>query len=115
LWRCTILHNWVLQKVSSTGTGDLLLGGSVASYIRFSAVFADGATVYYSIQDGSNRENGLGTYVAASNKITRDTIYETLDNGLYDNSTPTALNLSGAAQVANANSVEALAAHFVGV
>ena len=91
--------NWVKENTLTVGSGDIILNLAVTSYIRVASVFTDGEQIYYSIIDGENRENGLGTYVTASNSITRDTILETLVGGIFNNASPLPLSLSGSATV----------------
>jgi hypothetical protein len=88
--------------------GPLLLTDSIDSYIRVSAVYTDGDPIYYSIVEGNNRETGLGTYISASDSITRDLVYETLDGAAYDNATPSPLSLNGESTVGVYPTVQAL-------
>mgnify|MGYP000709871098 CR=1 FL=1 len=58
-----------------TGTGDTLaLAGFTTDSIPFSASFADGDLVAYVVKDsgGSIKVSGIGTYVAATDDITRN-------------------------------------------
>jgi hypothetical protein len=109
-----MLANWVKQNLVSTGIGigELVLDTSIPSYIRFSSAFSDGETVNYSIIYGEDRENGIGTYVAAGNKITRDTVLETLVAGAYSNAAPSPLNLEGIATVGVSPTTQGLTNNF---
>lgn len=93
------LSNWVRQKVSTVGTGNLLLSDVISSYIRVSSAYANGDQLIYSVVDGINREIGVGTFVASGNYISRDIVLETLVNGAYVNSSATPITLSGSAEV----------------
>lgn len=92
--------NWVKQQVSSTGVGDIQLADSITSFIRVSSAYVNGEEIYYSLLDGDDRENGLGTYISATNKITRDTIFETLTSGAYTPTGASPISLSGNATLA---------------
>lgn len=105
------IANWVRQNTSTIGVGALVLTDVVQSFIRFSAVFANNDKVFYSIIDGNDRENGLGTYIAAGNTITRDVIFETLVNGAYTSSNPTAISLTGSAVVSVMPTTKGLLTH----
>lgn len=105
------IANWVRQNTSTVGLGNLVLTDVVQSFIRFSAAFANNDKVFYSIIDGNNRENGLGTYTAAGNIISRDVIFETLVNGAYTSSSPPAISLSGTAVVSVMPTTKSLLTH----
>ena len=103
--------NWVKQAVSTVGVGDIILSDSVASFIRVSAVLADQAKVFYTLIEGNDRENGYGTYTAAGNTIAREVIFETLVNGSFNNSTPSAISLLGTAYMSISPSTKTLLNH----
>lgn len=94
-----MLANWVKQATATTGTGTMTLGSAETGFIAFGDAFADGDVVHYSIQDGNNREIGIGTYTASGTTLSRDTVLETLVSGTFDNTSPTAISLSGSAVV----------------
>lgn len=94
-----MLANWVKQATSTTGTGTITLGSAETGFIAFGDAFSDGDVVHYSIEDGNNREIGIGTYIASGPSLSRDTVLETLASGTFDNTSPTAISLSGSAIV----------------
>lgn len=94
-----MLANWVKQATATTGTGTITLGAAETGYVAFGDQFADGDVVYYTIEDGNNRESGIGTYTATGTTLSRDTVLETLVSGTFDNTSPTAITLSGSAIV----------------
>jgi hypothetical protein len=99
--------NWIKQTTATTGTGTMTLGAAMAGFIALSDrsdMLPDGAQVRYQIVDGNNREEGIGTYTASGTTLSRDTIIETLVAGVYDNTSPVAITLSGSATVAIAAS-----------
>lgn len=105
--------NWVSVSTSTTGTGTITLGSSLTGYTAFSDHFSDGDEVYYVIKDGNNREEGVGTYTAAGTTLSRGPL-ETLVAGTYDNTTPTAITLSGNAVVSCDISRSVLYGHRTG-
>jgi hypothetical protein len=65
--------NFTEETCTGTGT-TLALAGASAGHIPFSASFADGDLVSYVVEDsgGSIKVAGIGTYVAATDDITRN-------------------------------------------
>ena len=96
-----ILLDWVKQTTASTGTGTITLGAAVSGFIRFQddTRLTDGSQVYYTIEDGLNRERGIGTYTASGTTLSRDVIHATVDSGTYTENPGTGLSLSGSAIV----------------
>ena len=86
------LANRAYVLTATTGTGSIALGSAVAGYQSFSAAgIADGDTVRYTIEDGTNWEIGTGTL---SNSV------GTMSRSVIDSSGGgSALTLSGSAQV----------------
>jgi hypothetical protein len=106
-----MLANWVEEYTTTTGTGTINLGGATAASIAFSDYFSTGDLVHYSIEDGSNREIGIGTLTTGTPwTLARTIVLETLVSGSYTDfdSSPTAITLSGNAVVgvtANRNQI----------
>jgi hypothetical protein len=92
-----MLGNFIKESTATTGTGTMTLA-QMSGFERYSQVFAVGALAWYVIQDGSNREIGIGT-VGASNTLARTTILETLVAGTRTLNPGTGITLSGSAQV----------------
>ena len=105
------LKNWVRQKVSTVGTGSIVLTDSASSFIRVSAAYADGQGVFYSLIDGNNRENGYGIYTAAGNTITRSVIFESLVSGAYTNSAVAPITLTGNAYMSVMATTKSILTH----
>ena len=89
--------NWVAESCSTLGTGDIILAGAATGQATFSGALAAG-DVFYSIEDGTSRECGIGTYDGAST-IVRGDIRATLVNGIYTKVSPLPITLTGTAVV----------------
>ena len=64
-----ILKDRVKESSSSSGTGNITLGGAFPGYQTFNAAIANGSTVYYTIHnltagDDDEWEVGLGTFTS---------------------------------------------------
>jgi len=90
--------SWVRESTATTGTGTITLGGASAGYIQFEDAFTTTNVVHYTITDGNNRETGIGTLTTGGSwTLSRDQIFEKLDNGTYSNWPATGISLSGTA------------------
>jgi hypothetical protein len=97
-----ILADWIKQTVTGTpGTGAITLGSAVSGYIRLAddTRITNGALVYYTIEDGVNRERGIGTYSTTGPTLTRTVIHAKLTAGTYSENPGTGLSLTSAAIV----------------
>jgi len=77
-----ILADLIRETTTTTGTGDLTLGGATTGNRAFSAVCANGDTVPYAIGDpgDAQREVGLGTW-HTGNTLTRTSIFASSNGG----------------------------------
>ena len=89
--------NWVRETTATSGTGAITLSGAVTGFAAF-ATIPDGL-VWYSIGDADDREAGMGTLSSSGTVLTRTTVSATLVSGVYDDTSPTAITLSGTAEV----------------
>lgn len=92
----------VKETTATTGTGTLTLS-AVTNFPRFSQAFAVGDLVFYSLLSSAGEpiESGIGT-VGASNTLARTRPMTTFSGGTYDNSSPSAVSLSGTTTVIGA-------------
>ena len=64
----------VKETSASTGTGSVSLGGADSGFQTFLAGIGDGHTTYYTIENFSRWEVGIGTYTQSTNSLSRDTV-----------------------------------------
>lgn len=93
-----MLANWVKQAVTAGGTGNLTLGSADAGHIDINTVIGQGPRFSYVIEDGVNRESGIG-HLSAATTFVRDIIYETLVSGVLTRSAPSPINVTTTAKV----------------
>lgn len=93
-----MLANRVRQVTTTTGTGDVTLGGALPAHITFADAFTTGDSVTYVIEDGDNYEIGTGTLIAVDT-LERSIVSETLVDGVYTKTGAAAIALSGNARV----------------
>jgi hypothetical protein len=71
-----------VQETSSTsGTSDFVLAGAVTGYQAFSSAFVTGEQAYYSANDGTNWEVGLGTYTLGTTTLARTQVLSSSAGG----------------------------------
>lgn len=68
-----VLADRIQETTNSTGTGSLLLAGAVTGYQPFS-ILGGGAQTYFCITDGVNWEVTYGSWINATNTLTRQTV-----------------------------------------
>lgn len=91
-------HNRVRVATATAGTGTITLGQASAGYCSFSeGGVANGATVTYTIEDGTSFEVGRGVYDSSALTLTRAAILISKIAGQPADTTP--LTLSGSAVV----------------
>lgn len=86
------LFNIARMTTATIGTGTITLGSAVSGFLTFDeSGVASGNNVSYAIEDGANREVGIGAYTSAGTTLTR-----TVTNSTNSN---LAISLSGNAEV----------------
>ncbi len=104
----SVKKNLVKATSATTGTGTITLS-ALTGWALFSAAYADASVVPYLIENGDNKEVGLGT-VGAGNTLARTTVLATLVGGVYDDTSPVAITLSGTSTVSSGPLAELFAA-----
>lgn len=74
------LADRVKQTSLTEGTGSITFNGTFGSFQPFS-VMGNGNTTYYTIENGTNFEIGIGTYTSSTNSLSRDRVLESSNNG----------------------------------
>ncbi|MEH6435783.1 hypothetical protein [Massilia sp. DD77] len=94
-----MLANGIKQTTSTTGTGALTLS-AVAGWPTFSAAFGLNRPLAYTLLDASGLflEAGIG-YLSGASTLVRAKVTATYSGGVYNDSNPTAINLSGTTTV----------------
>lgn len=93
--------NWVKELCTTVGTGSLTLGGAAVGFAGFQQAFGTSSVqLYYTVRDltTQHQESGIGTYDGATT-ITRDTPRDVFVNGVYQQSAPDPVYLSGNSEV----------------
>ena len=55
-----IIKDRVKETTTTTGTGNVALGGAVSNFVTFSSVLSDSDTTYYAIVDSNNSDFEVG-------------------------------------------------------
>jgi hypothetical protein len=74
-----VVKDRVQETSTTTGTGSLTLSGAVTGFQTFSSAIGNTNTTYYTIQNGSEWEVGIGTVSAGA--LSRDTVLESSNSG----------------------------------
>jgi hypothetical protein len=104
----SVKKNLVKATSATTGTGTLTLS-PMTGWAAFSDAYANGDVVPYAIENGDNKEVGLGT-VGAGSTLARTTVLATLVSGTYDDTSPVAITLAGNSTVHSGPLAELFAA-----
>ena len=78
-----VIKDRVKETTTTTGTGNIALGGAASNFVTFSSVLSDSDTTYYAIIDSNNTafEVGLGTYTSSGNTLARTTVLASSNSG----------------------------------
>ena len=74
-----VLSDRVKQTTITSGSGLITLQGSFGGFQSFADAIGDGNVTYYTIENGSKFEVGIGTY--NSNTLSRDLVLSSSNNG----------------------------------
>ena len=75
------LANRVKETTLSQGTGSVILGGGFGAFQTFSSAIGNANETFYTIENESKWEVGIGTYTSATNSLSRDTIISSSSSG----------------------------------
>ena len=78
-----VVKDRVKQTTTTTGTGSVVLNGTVSGFQTFAAALSNGDTTYYAIFEPSTNEYevGLGTWTESTATLARTTILESSNSG----------------------------------
>ena len=69
-----IVADRVKETTVTAGTGSVTLKGAYGGFQTFSDAIGDGNSTYYTIENFTRWEVGIGTYTSATNTLSRDTV-----------------------------------------
>lgn len=75
-----IIADRVQETTTTTSTGSYTLAGATVGFRAFSSVCVDGDTVYYTAENGTDWEVGLGTW-GTGNTLARTIILSSSNSG----------------------------------
>ena len=72
------LYDRVKQRSTTAGSGNITFTSSITTFVDFSGVYSDGDKLFYTIENLSDFEVGIGTY--SGNTLSRDTVLKSSQN-----------------------------------
>lgn len=97
----TPVADWVMCQTNTVGTGTITLGAALEGYTDFKGGLQESSETYYSILTSTgDREVGLGNFNFSTNTLVRSTVQAVLVNGVFNNTSPSAINLVGTSIIA---------------
>jgi non-canonical (house-cleaning) NTP pyrophosphatase len=75
------LANRVKETSITSGTGSVLLAGGFGAFQTFSSAIGNGNTTFYTIENDTRWEVGIGTYASDTNTLSRDTVLSSSSGG----------------------------------
>lgn len=76
-----VLSDRVKETSATTGSGSVMLNGATGPFQTFNNGIGNGNSTYYTIENFSRWEVGLGTYTSSSNSLSRDFIFDSSSGG----------------------------------
>ena len=78
-----VFKDRVRETTTTTGTGNISLGGAVSGFIAFQFIGAVNSTTYYAIvhRSANEWEVGTGTYTASGTTLARTTVLASSNSG----------------------------------
>lgn len=76
-----VLSDRVKETSTTTGSGSITLNGATGPFQTFNNGIGNGNSTYYTIENFSRWEVGLGTYTSSSNSLSRDFIFDSSAGG----------------------------------
>lgn len=71
----------VKESSVTNGTGSVVLTGPYGGFQSFDEGIGNGNSTWYAIENGIQWEVGRGTYTSSTNSLSRDSIYDSSNNG----------------------------------
>lgn len=90
--------NWTEERTATQGTGDITVSGVLSNDNVLLRDSLQAGEIWATVANGNNREAGVYTFDGVD-VLQRTTIHATYENGVYNTSNPTPINLSGASVV----------------
>ena len=75
------LANRVKETSISTGTGSVILRGGFGAFQTFSSAIGNANSTFYTIENETRWEVGIGTYTSVTNSLSRDTVLSSSNGG----------------------------------
>ena len=79
------LADRVKQTTSTSGSGTVTLQSTFGGFQSFANGIGNGNSTFYTIENGSNFEVGIGTYNSAGNTLSRDTVLRSSNSDSHIN------------------------------
>ena len=76
-----VISDRVKETSITSGTGTITLAGAFGGFVTFASAVGDGNQTYYTFENGTGWEVGIGTYTSATNTLSRDTILGSSNSG----------------------------------
>ena len=75
-----VVADRVQETTTTTGTGTVTLAGAATGFQSFAAI-GNGNSTFYTIEDGTDWEVGVGTYTSSGTTLSRNTVLSSSNAG----------------------------------